>query len=153
MTDRARRHRTGNRPTDALPEEDMSTQTVQPEVLVTTPGDRGSGLLLGEPASRISALRPLSPAPTVLALGVIAVGFILIGIAWRQVAVETQVALQLPYLISGGLFGLALVIVGATGVVVAAKRRDAAMREQQTMLLADALNELRTVVERGGSRS
>lgn len=131
----------------------MSTQTVQPEVLVTTPNDRASGLLLGESTTRISALRPLSPAPTVLALGVISVGFILIGIAWRQVALETQVALQLPYLISGGLFGLALVIVGATGVVVAAKRRDAAMREQQTMLLADALNELRTVVERGGSRS
>ena len=31
---------------------------------------------------------------------------------------ETQVALQLPYLISGGLFGLALVIVGATAVVI-----------------------------------
>jgi hypothetical protein len=133
----------------------MSTQTVQPEVLVTTPrsyeAERAS--YFGGPASRIAALRPLSPTPTFLGLGLIAAGFIAIGIAWRQVAVETQVALQLPYLISGGLFGLALVIVGATAVVVSAKRRDAALREQQTALLADALTELRIVLERGGSRS
>ena len=133
----------------------MSTQTAQPEVLVTTPGgyDAGSGSLFGGSANRIAALRPLSPTPTYLGLGVIALGFVLIGVAWRQIALETEVALQLPYLVSGGLFGLALVIVGSTVVVVASKRKDSALRQQQTELLADALAELRVVLERGGSRS
>ena len=133
----------------------MTTQTAEPEVLVAGPApyeaDRGS--LFAGSASRITALRPLSPTLTIIGLAVIAVGLVLIGIAWRQVALETQVSLQLPYLVSGGLFGLALVIVGSTVVVVASKRRDSALREQQTALLADALAELRVGLERGGSRS
>jgi hypothetical protein len=133
----------------------MTTQTAEPEVLVTGPAlyeaDRGS--LFAGSASRIPALRPLSPTLTIIGLAVIAVGLVLIGIAWRQVALETQVALQLPYLVSGGLFGLALVIVGSTVVVVASKRRDCALREQHTALLADALAELRVGLERGGNGS
>ena len=80
------------------------------------------------------------------------VGFVLIAIAWRQVAAETNVALQLPYLVSGGLTGLALVMVGVTVINVAAKRRDAVLREQQTALLADAIHELSAALDPDGRR-
>jgi hypothetical protein len=98
-------------------------------------------------ASRIPALRPLSPVPTYVGIAVAAVGFVLIAVAWGQVAGEVNVALQVPYLVSGGLTGLALVMVGVTVVSVAARRRDAALREQQTALLADALRELSAALD------
>lgn len=102
--------------------------------------------------SRVPALRPLSPTPTYLGVVVTVIGFVLIAIAWRQVAAETNVGLQLPYLVSGGLTGLALVMVGVTVVNVAAKRRDAVLREQQTALLADALQELSAALDPDGRR-
>ena len=98
-------------------------------------------------SSRVPALRPLSPVPTYLGIGVAAVGFVLIAFAWGAVAGETNVALQMPYLVSGGITGLALVMVGMTVVSVAARRRDAVLREQQTALLADALRELGAAIE------
>ena len=98
-------------------------------------------------ASRVPALRPLSPVPTYVGIAVAAVGFVLIAFAWGAVAGETNVALQMPYLVSGGITGLALVMVGLTVISVAARRRDAVLREQQTQLLADALRELATALE------
>jgi hypothetical protein len=104
-----------------------------------------------QPGSRrlpeVPALRPLSPVPTYLGIGIATLGFVLIAVAWGQVAGETNVALQMPYLLSGGMVGLGLVLVGLTVVNVAAKRRDAALRERQTQLLADALTELRTALQ------
>lgn len=93
-------------------------------------------------SDRVPALRPLSPVPTYLGIAVAAVGFVLLAIAWGQAAAETNVALQIPYLISGGMVGLGLIMVGVTIVNVAAKRRDALLRAQQTELLASALREL-----------
>jgi hypothetical protein len=98
-------------------------------------------------SSRVPALRPLSPVPTYLGIAVAALGFVLILFAWGQVAGEVNVALQMPYLISGGLTGLGLVMVGVTVVSVAARRRDAVLREQQTALLADALRELSAALD------
>ena len=100
--------------------------------------------------SRLPALPPTSPIPTYVGIGIAAVGFVLIAFAWGKVAgIADNVALQLPYLVSGGLTGLGLVMVGLTIVNVAAKRRDALLRQQQTELLADALNELRATLDVG----
>jgi hypothetical protein len=93
-------------------------------------------------AQKIPALRPLSPVPTYLGIAVAAIGFVLIAFTWGAVAGETNVALQMPYLVSGGISGLALVMVGLTVVSIASRRRDAVLREQQNQLLADALREL-----------
>lgn len=106
----------------------------------------------GATAPRIPALRPLSPVPTYVGIAVAALGFVLIAVAWGQVAGELNVALQLPYLISGGFTGLALVMVGVTIVSVAARRREGALREQQTALLADALRELSAALDPDGRR-
>jgi hypothetical protein len=92
----------------------------------------------------------LSPAPTYVGIIVAAAGFALIFYAWSKVAgIADNVALQMPYLVSGGLTGLGLVMVGVTIINVAAKRRDARLREQQTQLLADALHELRSALDDG----
>ena len=96
---------------------------------------------------RVPALRPLSPVPTYLGIAVAAIGFVLVLFAWGQSAGETNVALQIPYLISGGMVGLGLIMVGVTVVNVAAKRRDALLREQQTELLASALRELSAALD------
>jgi hypothetical protein len=98
-------------------------------------------------AQRIPALRPLSPVPTYAGIAVAAIGFVLMAVAWGRVAGEVNVALQMPYLISGGLIGLGMVMVGLTVVSVAARRRDAVLREQQTELLADALRELSAALD------
>jgi hypothetical protein len=102
----------------------------------------------GRLATRAPALRPLSPVPTYLGVAVAALGFVLIAVAWGKVAGQTNVGLQMPYLVSGGLTGLALVMVGVTVISVAAKRRDALLREQQMRLLVDALDELSAALER-----
>jgi signal transduction histidine kinase len=100
--------------------------------------------------SRLPSLPALSPTPTYIGIAVAAVGFGLIFYAWSKVAgIADNVALQMPYLVSGGLAGLGLVMVGVTIINVAAKRRDARMRQQQTELLADALHELRTALDDG----
>jgi hypothetical protein len=99
-------------------------------------------------ADRLPMLPALSPVPTYIGIAVVATGFAVLAFAWGKVAgIADNVALQMPYLVSGGLTGLALVMVGVTIVNVAAKRHDVQLRQQQTQLLADALHELRNALE------
>jgi hypothetical protein len=99
-------------------------------------------------ADRLPSLPALSPVPTYFGIGVILAGFAVLAFAWGKVAgIADNVALQMPYLVSGGLAGLGLVMVGVTVINVAAKRRDSQLRQQQTELLADALRELRSALE------
>ena len=141
MTRPARRSR--REATD--PEEnDVTTLDAPPVIIEGGPEESRSRPGLVE---RVPALRPLSPVPTYLGIAVAAIGFVAVLFAWGQSAGETNVALQIPYLISGGMVGLGLIMVGVTIVNVAAKRRDALLREQQTELLASALRELSTALD------
>lgn len=136
-------NRPGRRPRpdpSTEPEENDVTMLDSPPVQIENGPQEGG-------SSRVPSLRPLSPVPTYLGIAVAAVGFVLILFAWGQVAGEVNVALQMPYLISGGLTGLGLVMIGVTIVSVAARRRDAVLREQQTALLADALRELSAALD------
>jgi hypothetical protein len=126
------------------PEENDVTTLEAPPVIIEGGPEREQRPGLVE---RVPALRPLSPVPTYLGIAVAAIGFVLILFAWGQSAGETNVALQIPYLISGGMVGLGLIMVGVTVVNVAAKRRDALLREQQTELLASALRELSAALD------
>ena len=102
----------------------------------------------GRLADRVPSLPALSPVPVYVGIAISALGFVLIAFAWGKVAgIADNVALQMPYLVSGGLTGLGMVMVGVTIVNVASKRRDAILREQQTQLLADALRELRNALD------
>jgi hypothetical protein len=100
-------------------------------------------------ASRLPDLDPASPALTWIGLGVAALGFLVIAFAWGKVAALLDVSLQMPYVVSGGLTGLGLVMVGMTVVNVAARRQDAAERARQVEELQAVLRELRETLERG----
>jgi hypothetical protein len=91
-------------------------------------------------------LRAGSPAVTYIGVAVAVLGFVLILVAWGQVAGETQVYLQIPYLVSAGLTGVGFVMVGLTVVNVAAKQRDAADRDRQMDQLVSILGELKSAL-------
>jgi hypothetical protein len=85
---------------------------------------------------------PASHLPTYLGVVVAAIGFVMIGIAWAQVAGEVDVWKQMPYLLSAGLPGLGLVMVGLVIINVSARRQDGAARARQMAALTEALGEL-----------
>lgn len=100
---------------------------------------------------RLAFLRADSPTLLWVGVGIVGLGFVLIAYTWGKVAGLTAVALQLPYLASGGLAALALVLVGITVVNIAVKRRDAVERDRQVEQLAETMAELRrSLEERGG---
>lgn len=84
-----------------------------------------------------------SPSAVWVGLAVAGVGFVLLGIAWAQIAGEAEVYLQLPYLVSAGMTGLGLIMVGLTLVNVSTKRRDALERERQMNQLVSILEEVK----------
>ena len=109
--------------------------------------DTSEVVVARRPRLRLPAwLRGGSPTPIYIGIGVALVGFVLLLVAWGQVAGETQVSLQLPYLVSAGLTGLALVMVGLTVVTIAAEQRDAAARDRQMDQLVSILDELNTTL-------
>lgn len=79
----------------------------------------------------------------VFAGALIAGGFVAIGLAWKGVARSLIVAEQLPYLFSGGLGGLALILTGA-GIIAVQSSRYWNARERQRLDL---------VLYRAGKRS
>jgi hypothetical protein len=97
---------------------------------------------------RWAFLAASSPVPTVAGIVVVAAGFVLIAIAWSKIAAETSVGLQMPYLVSAGMTGLALVIVGVLIVNIAVKRQEAAERRQQMEQLAEILSDLKRTLGR-----
>ena len=98
----------------------------------------------GKPlADRFAFLRAESPVPIYIGIACVLVGFAVIGVAWGEVAGKLNVALQLPYIVSGGLTGLGLIMVGITIVSISAKRRDAAERARQLDQLGAIMKELR----------
>lgn len=90
-----------------------------------------------------TVLDPTSPVPVIAGVAVVAVGFGLIALGWAKVAGLTNVALQLPYLVSAGITGLALVMVGLLVINVTLRRQDAAERRRQFEVLTEAVRELR----------
>jgi hypothetical protein len=59
-----------------------------------------------------------------LALVFVGVGLLLIGLGYNGMASNTAVAAQMPYMLSGGLLGLALVVFGAGLMVNHSARED-----------------------------
>lgn len=133
-----------SRSSTTTPEEDVSALDAPPVLISGRSDERVGSRGLGQ---RVPALRPLSPVPTYAGIAIAVIGFVLIMIAWGGTAGQVNVALQVPYLISAGLNGLGLIMVGVTVINVAAKRRDSLLREQQNQLLADALRELSAALE------
>jgi hypothetical protein len=81
-----------------------------------------------------------------LGLLVVAVGLIVIGIGWNgaaggggQIGGVTDLRAQLPWLLSGGLLGVALVVFGAALVIVHNARLDRSRLEVKLDELVDAV--------------
>jgi len=77
-------------------------------------------------------------------IGIVAAGFFLIFLGWNGAASYDRVPSQFPYLLSGGVAGLALVVVGAALIVTQALRQDRAE-------LMEEIRQLRESMERGGA--
>lgn len=77
-----------------------------------------------------------------LGLGLSIVGFLLIFLGWNGAASYDDVPAQFPYLVSGGVAGLALVVLGAAFVVVDNQRRDRAEVQASLRELRDAVDRL-----------
>jgi hypothetical protein len=88
-------------------------------------------------------MRPVRPTLTYAGIVVAAAGFVVIMYTWGKVAALTVVPLQMPYLVSGGLVGLGLILVGLTMVNINAKRQDAFARERQLGQVREVLAEIK----------
>lgn len=90
--------------------------------------------------------RKLPPnAPTWTAVGLVALGLIMIFLGWNGAAgpdAAVDLRAQFPYLISGGLFGLALIAAGLVLVRVQEGRKDTREVLQQLQLLTQAVERL-----------
>ncbi|MGH2784148.1 MAG: hypothetical protein ACRDJ1_02695 [Actinomycetota bacterium] len=99
----------------------------------------------GSPVQR--SLRDAFTRSVVLAVGLIAGGFVAIALGWKGVAASLLVAEQLPYLLSGGVGGLALIVAGAGILTVQVNRYwNARERTRLDLVLAGA-----TAVRRDGA--
>ncbi|HUP85838.1 MAG TPA: hypothetical protein VM143_09250 [Acidimicrobiales bacterium] len=75
------------------------------------------------------------------AIGLAIVGFLLIFLGWNGAATYDREPAQLPYVISGGIAGLAVVVMAAALMIVNAQREDRAA-------LLNGLAELKEAMER-----
>ncbi|HEX9775892.1 MAG TPA: hypothetical protein VGB83_09985 [Actinomycetota bacterium] len=66
-----------------------------------------------------------------IAIGLICLGFIMIGVAWNGAASRDCIQCQFPYVISGGLGGLGLIVAGASLLLFEAGRRMLTRLEQK----------------------
>ena len=87
-------------------------------------------------------LDPDSPYPVLAGVVVVLVGLGLIAYTWGRVAGLLLIPLQLPYIISGGLAGLGLVLVGMTIVNVTVRRQDGLRRDERIEQLSSMLQAL-----------
>jgi hypothetical protein len=74
-------------------------------------------------------------------LALVAVGIIAVAVGWNGAAGQLSVTAQVPYILSGGLIGIAFVILGGALLIVQGAREDRAILEAKFDLLAEAFLE------------
>jgi hypothetical protein len=79
---------------------------------------------------------------TYLGIGLVIVGFALIGLAWNGAAGFDTLQQQFPYLLSGGVAGIAFIIAGMALVVVQTQRELTAQRARTMQRLQSAMDRL-----------
>jgi hypothetical protein len=87
---------------------------------------------------------------TYVAGALVGAGFVLIALSWYGSATLTYLQGQFPYLVSGGMGGLALVLTGMTVLLLQTVRRESARQQAQLARLHDAL---RRAVAAGSRRN
>ena len=71
------------------------------------------------------------------------VGFGVIFYSWVKVAATLDVGRQMPYVVSGAISGLGLIVVGMAIVDMAVRRQDRVERREQLALMRTVLEEIR----------
>lgn len=122
----------------------MTVTDMGAELLQTGPMEGTRLSRLGRPWA---ALRAVPHITTYAGMALLTAGGILLLVAWVRVAALTNVGLQMPYVISAGCTGLALVAVGLTVINLSTKAEDAARRRAQSAELQELLAELRKLVQ------
>ena len=84
-------------------------------------------------------MRNLTKSPLYTAVALVGLGFVLIFFGWNGAAGKDYTQGQIPYLISGGIAGLALVLCGLSVVIVQAVRRESVLLASKLDRLAEAL--------------
>ena len=84
---------------------------------------------------------------TYLCVALLVAGCVLLAVAWGLAAGKTEVALQIPYVLSAGLPAVGLVVVGIGLVVLGARETDALARRRQQQELIGLLTVLRDEIE------
>lgn len=84
-------------------------------------------------------MRNLTKTPLYTAVALIGLGFVLIFLGWNGAAGKDYTPGQIPYVLSGGVAGLALVLCGLAVVIVQAVRREATLLAAKLDRLAQAL--------------
>ena len=100
-----------------------------------------------QPVAAAKSLLAIPHIATWAGLGLVTAGVGLIALAWGRTAGLTEVALQIPYVVSAGCTGLALVAVGLAVIGVAAKADDARQRTRQLRELRRLVEELRASLD------
>ena len=132
-----------------------STETVVMEKEQKTPSDEGSETAEVTPPPATRARKRAGRFQRFLRVGagvwagliIILIGFGLIAFTWGRVAGLLDVALQLPYIASGGLAGIGLIMLGLLITNLAVKHREALERSRQLDEIREALVRLRTAIE------
>ena len=84
-------------------------------------------------------MRNLTKSPLYTAVALVGLGFVVIFFGWNGAASKDFTQGQIPYLISGGITGLALVLCGLCVVIVQAVRREAMLLAAKLDRVAEAL--------------
>jgi hypothetical protein len=84
-------------------------------------------------------MRSLTKSPLYTAVALVGLGFVMIFFGWNGAAGKDYTQGQIPYLISGGVTGLALVLCGLCVVIVQAVRREALLLAAKLDRVAEAL--------------
>src|SRR4051812_16427822 len=86
-----------------------------------------------------------------IGLGCIALGLIVIGLAWNGAAGVDFVSGQIPYLLSGGALGVSFVIVGTGLIVIEVSRKNRSLIEAQLRELNNSIGRLTAAIGGVGS--
>lgn len=84
-------------------------------------------------------------------VALIASGFVLIFLGWNGAASYNDTPGQIPYLISGGLAGLAAVFYGCTAMIVRTIKRAQADQKSELQQIASAMKQVASSLSWGGN--
>lgn len=104
-----------------------------------------------EPEAKPEPLRRIDQIMEIAALALLPIGLTALVLGWMGMASHGHVFLQLPYLVSGGLLGLALVVLSGLLYLASWISRASTVQRRQNEAILDVLTSLQRTIAAGGS--